>query len=118
MNENVIAICAAYIKAHQTNQLDGFASLLSKDARLIRFGRGTLMGNEVILNYLNNMSVYHRTQKVDCSIVDMPSSNAPAVRISVHNEGIIYVSFQIENNLIAQITFTPEQVDDSKTIRL
>lgn len=118
MEETLTAICANFIKAHQSYQLEGFAPLLSKKAILVRSGRGTITDYDVILNYLNNLSVYHRTQKVDYSIVDMPSSGIPAVKILVHNEGIIYVSFQIENNLITQITFTTEQSNASKTIRL
>lgn len=93
MNEVVTAICANYIKAHQANKLDGFAPLLSKDAVLIRFGRGTVTGQDVILNYLNNMYVYHRTQTVDYSIVDMPFWDMPVVRMHIHNEGQMRASF-------------------------
>lgn len=112
MNENVIAICAAYIKARQTNQLDAFASFLSKDAKLICFGRGTITGNDVILNYLNNMSVYHRTRKVDCSIVDIPFWGMPVVRILVQNEGILFVAFRVVDDHITHIIFTPEPCDN------
>lgn len=79
MNENVIAICAEFIKTYQADQPDDFASLLSKDVKHVRFG---------------------------------------CVKIVVHNEGVIYVSFGVENNLITQITFTPEQSNNSKTIVL
>ena len=93
MKEIVTGICANYIKAHQANQLDGFAPLLSKDAVLIRFGRGTVTGQDVILNYLNNMYVYHRTQTVDYSIVDIPFWDMPVVRMNIHNEGQMRASF-------------------------
>lgn len=112
MKENLTAICANYIQAHQSNQPDGFASLLSKDAKLIRFGRGTFTGNDVILNYLNNMSVYHRTQTVEYSIVDMPFWDMPVVRIFVHDEGIIYVAFRVVEDRITHIIFTPEPCDN------
>lgn len=112
MKETLTAICANYIQAHQSNQLDGFASLLSKDAKLIRFGRGTITGNDVILNYLNNMSVYHRTQTVEYSIVDMPFWDMPVVRIFVHDEGIIYVAFHVVEDRITHIIFTPEPCDN------
>ena len=70
MKEVITAICANFIKAHQSNQMDGFLPFLSEESELIRFGRGTIAEHNVILNYLNNMSVYHRTQTVDYCIVD------------------------------------------------
>jgi len=112
MNENVIAICAEFIKTYQANQLDGFAPLLSKEVILIRFDRGTITDRDVILNYLNNMSVYHRTQTVDYSIVDMPFWKMPVVRIIIYNEGILYVAFRVENDLITHIIFTSEPCDN------
>lgn len=112
MKEIVTAICANFIKAHQANQLDGFAPLLSKDAVLIRFGRGTITGHDVILNYLNNMSVYHRTQTVDYSIVDMPFWDMPVVRMHIHNEGLLFVAFRVVDDHITHIIFTPEPCDN------
>ena len=112
MKEVNTAICANFIKAHQANQLDGFAPLLSKDAILIRFGRGTITEHEVILNYLNNMSVYHRTQTVDYSIVDMPFWDMPVVRIHVHSEGLLFVAFRVLDDHVTHIIFTPEPCDN------
>ncbi len=112
MKEIITAICANFIKAHQAYQLDGFAPLLSKDAVLIRFGRGTITEYDVILNYLNNMSVYHRTQTVDYSIVDMPFWDMPVVKIHVHNEGLLFVAFRVVNDLVTHIIFTPEPCDN------
>ena len=112
MKEIITAICANFIKVHQANQLDGFAPLLSKDAVLIRFGRGTITEHEVILNYLNNMSVYHRTQTVDYSIVDMPFWDMPVVRIHVHSEGLLFVAFRVLDDHVTHIIFTPEPCDN------
>ena len=112
MKEVNTAICANFIKAHQAKQLDGFAPLLSKDAILIRFGRGTITEHEVILNYLNNMSVYHRTQTVDYSIVDMPFWDMPVVRIHVHSEGLLFVAFRVLDDHVTHIIFTPEPCDN------
>ena len=112
MKEVITAICANFIKAHQANQLDGFAPLLSKDTVLIRFGRGTITGHDVILNYLNNMSVYHRTQTVEYSIVDMPFWDMPVVKIHVHNEGLLFVAFRVVDDHITHIIFTPEPCDN------
>ena len=108
MKEVVTVICANFIKAQQTNQLDGFAPLLTKDAVLIRFGRGTITEHDVILNYLNNLSVYHRTLTVDYSIVDVPFWDMPVVRIHIHNEGLLFVAFRVVDNLVTQIVFRPE----------
>lgn len=108
MKELITAICANFIKAYQANQLDSFTSLLSKDVTLIRFGRGTISDRDVILNYLNNMSVYHRTQMVDYSIVDMPFGEMPVVRIHIHNEGLLFVAFSVVNDHIKQIIFKSE----------
>ena len=112
MKEVVTAICANFIKAHQANQLDGFAPLLNRDAVLIRFGRGTITEHDVILNYLNNMSVYHRTQTVDYSIVDMPFWDMPVVKIHVHTEGVLYVAFRVVDEHVTHIIFTPEPCDN------
>lgn len=112
MKEVITAICANFIKAHQANQLDGFAPMLSKDAILIRFGRGTITEHDVILNYMNNMSVYHRTQTVDYSIVDMPFWDMPIVKINVHTEGVLYVAFRVVDEHITHIIFTPEPCDN------
>ena len=112
MNEIVTAICANFIKAHQANQLDGFAPLLSKNAVLIRFGRGAITEHDVILNYLNIMSVYHRTQTVDYSIVDMPFWDMPVVKIHVHNEGLLFIAFRVVDDHITKIVFRPEADDN------
>jgi hypothetical protein len=114
MKEIVTAICAKFIQAHQANQLDGFAPLLSKDAVLIRFGRGTITEHDVILNYLNNMSVYHRTQTVDYSIVDMPFWDVPVVKIHIHNEGLLFVAFRVVEDHITQIVFRPDADDNMR----
>lgn len=108
MKEVITAICANFIKAHQSNQMDGFLPFLSKEAVLIRFGRGTITEHDVILNYLNNMSVYHRTQTVDYSIVDMPFWDMPVVKIHIHNEGLLFVAFRVVSEHITQIIFRPE----------
>ena len=114
MKEIVTAICAKFIKSHQANQLDGFAPLLSKDAVLIRFGRGTITGHDVILNYLINMSVYHRTQTGDYSIVDMPFWDTPVVRLHIHNQGVLFVAFRVDGERITQIVFRPENEDNMR----
>ena len=114
MKETVTAICASFIKAHQDNQINGFAPLLSKDVTLVRFGRGTITERDVILNYLNSMSVYHRTLTVDYSIVDMPFWDMPVVRIHIHNEGLLFVAFRIADDHIRQIVFRPEPCDNMR----
>ena len=112
MKEVITAICANFIKAHQSNQMDGFLPFLSEEAELIRFGRGTIAEHNVILNYLNNMSVYHRTQTVDYCIVDMPFWDMPVVKIHVHNEGILFVAFRVVNEHVTHIIFPPEPCDN------
>lgn len=114
MKEIATAICASFIKAHQSNQMDGFLPFLSKEAVLIRFGRGTIVEHDVILTYLSNMSVYHRTQTVDYSIVDMPFWDMPVVKIHIHNEGLLFVAFRVDGERITQIVFRPENEDNMR----
>ena len=98
-------ICASFIQAQQTNQLVEFEHLI-----------GTITDRAAVHNYLNSLSVYHRTQKVDYSIVNMPESDVPRVKIVVNNESIIYVSFRVENSIITQIDITQEQSNNMKAI--
>lgn len=109
-------ICASFIQAQQTNQLVEFEHLISKNAKLIRVGKGTITDRAAVHNYLNSLSVYHRTQKVDYSIVNMPESDVPRVKIVINNESIIYVSFRVENSIITQIDITQEQSNNMKAI--